>query len=248
MTLQKMIVCGLVVAATSGCAVHRPAVKIDPVTRQEQLVPVPGEVGKLSIAERHVYEDTGGVRYRYGGELIYSVDVFVYPLNKVQEQTLIDVGEAELLIDEYRQFRAELQYAIEQGWYDAAEPAGQKLAYWEATMSLDDREVAVPFNVLRAELDITRHQREFDSFVAIAEFNGYLVKLRMTAPEFPGLEREMADFTQRFFHALYSRDRRFETISVGSGNDRTEVLCLPGQSLRECAARATDAERAQTTP
>lgn len=204
----------------------------------EALVQLPEKVRKLSIKQRKVYDDpAAGVQYRYGGNLVYFVDVFVYPVKDAQKALLIESDERNLISDEFNHFRAELGYAVEQGWYQAVEPVEELLQRWGFEFSNDGVPHDAPFLVAQGEYRIQKDDRQLASFVTLSEFNGYFVKIRLTHPEYPGLGEESRTFAEILFKELYRTQTQLPSISFKKDGTKTTMNCLPGESLLECMSR-----------
>lgn len=211
----------------------------DPVAELEALVRLPERIRKLSITERIVHEPAeAGVQYRYAGDLVYHVDVFVYPVSEAQRRFLIESDKQALVASEYGAFRDELAYAVNQGWYDGATTLDERIDIWQHVFEVQDERLTVPFLVAQAQFNIERQGMPMASFVALSEFKGYFIKIRLTHPDYPGLSREMSNFTEQLFAGLYGNDVELPAITIGQGEDRTDVMCLPGESMLECLSRA----------
>lgn len=205
----------------------------------EELVPLPHEVGKLSIKNRHVYEqEAAGVSYRYGGDLVYYIDVFVYPVREEQRQHLIEGDEQSLLTDEFSRFRAELEYAAQQGWYQSVEPVEETLRNAAFPFTYKGESLSAPFIFARANYAIRKDGVNLISFARLTEFNGYFVKVRLTHEDYPGLGDDVDTFTEALLNSLYNAQSQVGEISVGAGERKKTVVCMPGTSMLECLARS----------
>lgn len=204
----------------------------------EALVRLPEKVRKLSMQQRTVYDNpSAGIQYRYGGDLVYFVDVFVYPLKEPQKNHLIELDEHALISDEFNHFRAELGYAVEQGWYQAVEPVEELLQEWRFEYAIDDVPHQAPFLVAQGEYRIQKDNQPLASFVTLSEFNGYVVKIRLTHPEYPGLAAEARTFAEILFKELYRSQSQLPAISFEKDGRKNTVSCMPGESLLQCMSR-----------
>ena len=208
------------------------------IALMEAQVPLPEKIDKLSLTERKVHDDpAAGVQYRYTGDLVYYVDVFVYPLKEQQKPLLIASKEQELLENELAHFHAELKYATDQGWYQSANPMDVRIHNWTIEYAANGKPRITSFLVAQGEYNIHKANVELASYLALSEFNGYFVKIRLTHPPYPGLRGEIDTFAKKLYHSLYGSQMQLPVITIGKDEQKIEVACMPGESMLECMGR-----------
>lgn len=205
-------------------------------------VPVPEELAKTRLVETHRFENpAAGVMYRYRGDIAMQPDVYIYPLPEVAIEILLEQGEAALLAAEYRRYISELELAVERNYYESFEEEFARQANGSFSYEGADGEVSLEFPVVWSKVSLQAGGPQLDSYMVLAEINGNFVKLRISHPEYPGLEQNVQYFVNHFLTGIYQMDMRESRLSMQHAGLQREFVRQPGESLAELWARVANA-------
>lgn len=238
MKLNQLLFLATLLALTACATAGRNTAATSPAEELETSVQLPQAVGKLEQVKRQVFDDPAlGIGYSYAGDMAMQADVYVYPLSDAQMTLLLDEGEETMLTDAFNGFRAELAYVQQAGKYESYSPRKEVLTAASFDFRSDDGMISVPFLVASGEYDIRWQGRDLLSFAYLTEFSGYIVKVRITNEDYPGLAENAADFVNQLIHHAYVADAGGSAVRMENKESGISAQQLPGESVQEFLRR-----------